>query len=59
MWQYSNYSEQVATNRLAAGYDQATDSFVVTTLDRVTTEIQILYFDGDGVSSGEVIPLVG
>ncbi|WP_146658020.1 VCBS domain-containing protein [Enhygromyxa salina] len=59
VWQYSNYSEQVATNRLAAGYDQATDSFVVTTLDRVTTEIQILYFDGDGVSSGEVIPLVG
>jgi cysteine-rich repeat protein len=58
-WDYSNHPDPFTVNRLSAGYDPDSEVFVVTTLTAVTTEVQVVLFDIDGVPLGPAIVLEG
>ncbi|PRP91923.1 matrixin family metalloprotease [Enhygromyxa salina] len=58
-WQYSDHPDEFQVNRLAAGFDRGSETFVVTTVALFTTELQLVLFDMAGSPLGPAITLEG
>ncbi len=58
-WQYADHPDIFRVNRLAAGYDSASELFVVATLTPNETELALVLFDVDGTPLGPAIVLEG